>query len=665
MRFIKKITCALLCALPLLTVTIKAAEDTKSSAKLSLSSPDKNVTVNLKLENGNLTYNVTRDHKTIVDWSTLAINLQDQSFNKNLRLKNVDPVTDWRDDYHMISGKRAHNIAHAKEQVFHFINNQGAALDVIVRALDKGFAFRYRIPRADLVPYTVTEELTGFAIPKGKAWIEPYDELQRWGPSHEVGYEVGVNTGATSPKKTGWAFPALFEVGSTWLLLSESAMDERYVSSHLKAQPTNRTYQLEFPWENENYGFGATTPSGTGTVLTPWRVGILGELKDIVESNLINDLARPAIKGDFSWVKPGRVSWSWWGDMASPSHAPTLRHYIDFAAEMGWEYALIDCGWHEMREGNIEGIIDYAKQKNVGIFLWYNSSGPYTRVLDCGPIDRLHTHERRIKEFTQLKAWGVKGIKVDFFQSDKQHIMAYYEGLAKDAADFGLILNTHSSTIPRGWVRTYPNYLSTEAVKGAEQYPVADFTNKASKWNATLPFTRNVIGPMDYTPTTFSDRGTGLSTVPATALKDTSNALRLTTNAHELALAVGFESGVQHLADRPLSYKSQPASVIQYLKDLPVTWDDIYFINGYPGKAFVAARRKGNEYWIAGINGPNAEKLALDFSFLPAGEYQLELLADGKTARSFAISNRAINRTTKISVPVLDHGGFAARVIPK
>lgn len=652
-------TCLLSMLLLVLPTLANASEKPTS---FSLPSPNKKVVVNIKIDAGKLSYSVERNHKTIINWSQLSIDLMDQSFNKNLKFQKAEAITDWRDNYAMISGKRSHNVAHAKEQTFYFTNDNGAPLHLIVRVLDKGFAFRYEIPRSELLPYTVVSEGTQFVISAGKAWIEPYDELQRWGPSHEVGYEVGVPVGAASPKKTGWAFPALFEAGKTWLLISESAMDERYVSSHLNADAKNGIYQLQFPWENENYGYGPTTPSGTGTVLTPWRVGIVGDLKDIVESNLIHDLARPSIEGDFTWVKPGRVAWSWWGDMASPGHAPTLRHYIDFAAEMGWEYALVDCGWHEMREGNIEGIIDYAKQKNVGIFLWYNSSGPYTRVLDCGPIDRLHTHERRVKEFTQLKAWGVKGIKVDFFQSDKQHIMAYYEGLAKDAADFGLILNTHSSTIPRGWTRTYPNYLSTEAVKGAEQYPVADFTNKASLWNSTLPFTRNVIGPMDFTPTTFSDRGTGLSTVPATALKDTTNALRLTTNAHELALAVGFESGVQHLADRPLSYKSQPDSVIQYLKDLPVAWDDTYFISGYPGKAFVVARRKGDEFWIAGINGPKADKLRLDFAFLPSGTYQMELIADGENSRTFATTTHKVNHKSRLNIPVLDHGGFAARL---
>jgi alpha-glucosidase len=633
-----------------------------ASVEYKIDSPDKKIQFKLKSDNGKIHYSITRNSDAIILRSKMSISLKDTSFEKNLKIKKVEEIGDWIDEYNMLSGKRSKNKVHAKTQTFQFVNEAGDNINIIVRVLNDGFAFRYEIPRKEYLPYTVTNESTEFVIPKGMAWIEPYDELQRWGPSHEVGYEMNIPVGTTSPKPTGWAFPALFEVGKNWILISESAMDERYVSSHLYSDAKNGIYQLQFPIENENYGYGATTPSGIGTVLTPWRVGIVGDLKTIVESNLIHDLARPQINKDFSWVKPGRVAWSWWGDMSSPSNAATQKQYIDFAAEMGWEYVLIDCGWHEMRDGNVEELTAYAKQKNVGIFLWYNSSGPYTRVLDCGPIDRMHSSERRRAEFEKIKKWGIKGVKVDFFQSDKQHIMAYYESLAKDAADFELILNTHSSTIPRGWTRTYPHYLTTEAVKGAEQYPQEGFTLNASKWNATLPFTRNVIGPMDYTPTTFSDRGTGMSSVPATALKDSTNALRLTTNAHELALSVAFESGVQHLADRPLSYKGQIPEVQQFLKDLPVTWDDIHFISGCPSKTFIVARQKGNEYWVAGINATLSTEVDLDFSFLPRGQFTVELYLDGKDPRKIIFKKVSVDQSTKLRIEMLSHGGFSARI---
>jgi hypothetical protein len=533
---------------------------------------------------------------------------------------------------------------------------------------DEGFAFRYLIPRDTNTSYTVEKELTGFTIPaSGKAWIEPYDTLQKWGPAHEVGYENAGFIGAKSPKSTGWAFPALFSYNNIWCLFSEADADTTYCASHLEAKCDSGHYKLAFPWAYELYGKGDVTPTGKGSVHTPWRVGIVGSsLKTIVESNLVAHLARPNQLKDFSWIKPGRASWSWWGDVFSPSNVPILKKYIDFSAKMGWEYTLIDANWHYIPEKEFKELTAYARAKNVGLLLWYNSAGPYTRVYEVGPLNRVHTHELRVKEFTKLRELGIKGIKVDFFQSDKQVIMKYYEDLAKDAADFHLLFNAHSATIPRGWYRTYPNFLSMEAVKGAEQYPQKDFTEKAAMWNTILPFTRNVVGPMDYTPVTFSDRGAANSEEPATANKDTTYTRRLTTNAHELALSVVFECGIQHFADRATSYLSQPPEVIRFLKDIPVAWEDTYFIDGYPGEFILIARKKNNEIFIGGINGKDNEKtVAFNLGFLPEGEFTLNLINDGRDDRSFNFAGLNIDSKKKVKITMMPYGGFAGRLKTK
>ena len=250
---------------------------------------------------------------------------------------------------------------------------------------------------------------------------------------------------------TGWGFPGLFQIKDTWVLISESGVYENYCGSHLKALAESGEYRIEFPWQWENYGLGATQPTSTLPWMMPWRFILVSqELGDIVESSIVDDLAEPNRLDNISWIKPGRASWSWWGDHESPFDYQKLKDYVNFAAEMGWEYSLVDAGWHEMNSGNIEQLVEYANSKNVGILLWYNSGGPHTRVMDAGPRDRMYDPEVRKAEFKKISQLGVKGVKVDFFQSEKQDIMKLYLDIARDAAEYNIVLNTHGCTVPRG-----------------------------------------------------------------------------------------------------------------------------------------------------------------------------------------------------------------------
>jgi hypothetical protein len=254
---------------------------------------------------------------------------------------------------------------------------------------------------------------------------------------------------------------------------------------------------------------------------------------------------------------------------------------------------LIDAEWDEMRDGKTIGdAIDYAKKNNVKPLIWYNSSVGWIDGAP-GPKFRLNKPEDREKEFAWCEKLGVAGVKIDFFSGDNQKNMDYCIDLLESAARHHLLVNFHGATIPRGWQRTYPNLLSTEGVYGAEWYNnVPTFTNRAARHNATLPFTRNVIGPMDYTPCTFSD----------------SQHPHITSHGHELALTVLFESGLQHLADRPESYLAQPQEVQQFLSSLPAAWDETRFVAGYPGEYVIMARRSGNKWYLAGINGTDEVK---------------------------------------------------------
>jgi beta-lactamase superfamily II metal-dependent hydrolase len=318
---------------------------------------------------------------------------------------------------------------------------------------------------------------------------------------------------------------------------------------------------------------------------------------------------------------------------------------------MRWEYALVDANWNAMQTGTIEDVIRHAKEKNVGLLFWYNSGGPHNDVTEA-PRDRMTTHEQRVKEFTQLKAWGVKGVKVDFWQSDKQDRIAQYRDLLKDAADFQLMVDFHGSTIPRGWQREFPNLIGMEAVAGAEQYKFReDYAAKAPWLNTVLPFTRNVAGPMDYTPVTFSD-----AKYP-----------HVTTNAHELALSVVFDSPIQHFADSAVSYRAQPPEVIAFLREVPAAWDETRVLSGEPGKTIVIARREGAVWYVAGLNGtesPASVKVAVPF--LGEGGWSVRSIMDGPGGgrASVAGSIGGITAASTADMAMSPRGGFVMRLEP-
>jgi len=322
---------------------------------------------------------------------------------------------------------------------------------------------------------------------------------------------------------------------------------------------------------------------------------------------------------ELDWVRPGRGSWSWWSDSDSPRNPDRLRDFIDFAAEMGWEYSLIDANWNLMPEGTVESLVAYGAERNVGIFLWYNSGGAHNRVTEQ-PRDRMDTRDRRRQEMAWLASVGVVGLKVDFFQSDRASMNRMSLELLEDAAEFELLMNFHGITSPKGWHATWPHLLTTEGVlRGAEQYKFDPFfPQTAPRHHTVLPFTRNAVGPMDYTPITVGDQ---------LFAHDTSN-------AHELALGVVFESGLQHPADSPEAYRALGEHALDYLRRLPAVWDEVRLLSGSPGDHVVLARRHDREWWIGGINGrERAIDVTLDLAQFEGGQFDgaFRLGTDGAT----------------------------------
>lgn len=619
-----------------------------------LNSPENNLRITVaETENGETTlvYKVDRIKDgqpiTVVENSPLGVDRKDQQFSSGLKFVSKGEVKTIDETYTMHIGRQTEIRNHANELELTFKNQQGSLILLVLRAYNDGVAFRYVFPEKSDSAFTVLRELTGFKVPEtGKAWIQRYDMPSQWTPAYEKFYENGMPIGTSSPNAEGWAFPALFNSNNNWVLISEANLTPNYCGIRMEQNATNGMYRVRFPEAKDAEGFGAVEPVSAIPWVMPWRTIVVGEtLETIFETNLINNLADPTVVGDFSWVKPGRASWSWISQNDSPKKFQALKEFIDLAAEMNWEYSLVDANWDLMNGGNIEQLVQYANSKGVGILMWYNSGGPQNVVTER-PRDIMFDPQLRRAEFQKLKEWGVKGVKIDFWHSDKQNMIALYHDVMKDAADNQILVNFHGCTIPRGWSCTWPNLIGLESVKGEECYLFDQpYTEAAPVQNTILPFTRNVIGPMDYTPVGFSD------------LKYP----HITTNAHELALSLVFNVGILHFADNVKTYRTQPDFIKDFLKTVPVAFDETRFISGEPGKSIVMASRKGNDWYVAGINGEKSVKeISVELPFITSGEFDLSLIADGETARTFKHENKAFKAGETISVKMIECGGFTA-----
>ncbi len=550
-----------------------------------------------------------------------------------MRLKSVDAAKHIKENYTMLTGKRRECYNDANEYLLHFLDSQNDEVRLRVRLYNDGMAFRYEFE--DLNDDAIKEEKTTFRIKEG---------TKRWMQEYLVGYEgfYPMTEKGHVNNNRHWSYPALLQADeNVWALISESDVNRKQSGSCLKNEvaPTDYTVHLQ---ENKQ--------RISGTWHTPWRVLFVGSLQDIVSSTLITDTSTPCVLQDTDWIRPGGVSWVYWAYNRGSKDFQIVKRYIDMAAELKLPYVLIDWQWDVMGNGGtIDDALRYAKEKNVRTLLWYNSSTAWADE-SAGPLYKLNTPEAREKEFAWLASLGVAGVKIDFFPGDTEPTMAYYQDLLESAARHKVMVNFHGATIPRGWQRTYPNMMTVEAVYGAEWYNNRPtLTDRAAAHNTTLPFTRNVIGPMDYTPCTFSD----------------SQHPHITTHAHELALPVVFESALQHWADRPESYLAQPTEVQQFITELPTAWDDTRLLGGYPGDNVVMARRCGDVWYVAGLNGTdNARPLTMDWSFLPKGKYQIKMFEDsGNKELPWRISTlQGKTKKFPVSIDCQPRGGFVAVV---
>lgn len=556
-----------------------------ASKPLQMKSPNGHITAEIGSDGKSITLNHT-DGSTVqkaIEITSLGLGI-DNTDNSSWKYTGCSKPKTIKDDYTIVGHKKARFTNKANEYALCYTDDKQRDITVALRLYNDGAALQYTV--TGLENAAVTDDYTTYRIAEGTTrWIQKYNDVYE-------DFFPCMTTGRDNKNKASeWGYPTLVKsADDVYTLISEAGIGAEHSASYLSNVKNRNDYKVTLAANDLRYN---------GTYTSPWRVAIIGSLGELIESTLITDVSPATEYEDISWIHPGSVSWVYWAYNHGSNDYQIVKKYIDMASELSLPYVLIDAEWDEMGNGgNIDDALAYAKQKGVKVMIWYNSSTAWVNNGAPGPFYRLNKPEDREKEYAWLEANGVAGVKIDFFTGDTQPTMAYCIDLLKDAAKHHLMVNFHGATIPRGWQRTYPNLMSVEAVYGAEWYnnlPV--LTEKAAAHNATLPFTRNIIGPMDYTPCTFSD----------------SQHQHITTNAHELALPVLFESALLHWADKPESYLPQPQPVRHFISTLPTVWDETRLISGYPGDHVVMARRSGKTWWIAGINGTDEEKtISLD-----------------------------------------------------
>jgi hypothetical protein len=636
-----------------LTGVLSVLNSCKKNDDVIVESPGGNIRVSFQVsKNGMAAYSVFYLDLPVIENSSLGIIREDGDFYSGMKLDSVSGVTTVKESYSLLYGKTKEARYEASRRVYHLSNAAGGKMDVIFQVSDDGVAFRYSFPEVSDNVRHITSEKTGFNFVAGTTcWIQPRAASKSgWNksnPSYEEHYLEEVLLDSISPDDNGWVFPALFRTENCWVNITESWPDRNYCGSHLnKGEGTNEMV-IAFPEATEGFTGGVVYPQSILPWTTPWRILTMGGTPGvIVESTHGTDLAKPSVQGDFSYVRPGRASWSW-VLMKDPSvNYEVQKDFINYASEMGWEYCLVDANWDTtIGWDKLVDLSRLAAEKNVSLIMWYNSAGDWNTV-PYHPKDKLLTNESRTEEFSRLEKLGIRGIKVDFFGGDGQSMMDYYQDILADAHSHHLVVNCHGSTLPRGLHRTWPNLVSMEAIRGLEFATFGqESADKVPSKATTTAFIRNAFDPMDFTPVCFTSYD---------------NWERVTGNGAELAMAVLFLSGVQHYAETPYGMALMPDYVRNMMSAIPVSWDETRFIDGFPGKFLVIARRTGEVWYVAGINaGKESLEMKMKLPFIDHAKGIIITEAD--SARSFALRNVTMESEKSATVVLRPNGGFVMR----
>ena len=617
-----------------------------------IQSPDGLLKVILKSESEKTTYVVTYKNKTMLEESPLGLESTIGDFSTGLTFLS-ESKKQIEENYYLPNGKTSRIHYLANELTVSYLNKNKDTLQVLFRVSNNDIALAYRLASPKQTHCTIKRELTGFNFPahtttfitpqapSGEGWMKTK-------PSYEEEYTNEEPIGTPSKYRLGYTFPALFHLGNTgWVLLSETGVTSRYAGTRLSEGNQEGLYTIAFPEKEENGGMGDNTVTSNLPLITGWKTITVGEtLKPIVETTSAYNGMKPVYTASQPY-KPGRSTWSWilWQDESC--NYKDQQIFIDLAAEMGYEYILIDALWDkQIGYENMPSLIAYAQSKGVDVILWYNSNGAWNDAPQ-GPKQRMDTAPARQKEMAWMKSLGVKGIKVDFFGGDKQTTMKLYEDILTDANQYGIFVVFHGTTLPRGWERMYPNHMGSEAALVSENLVFSqDFANKEAYTSTMLPFTRNAVSAMDFGPVFFNKR------FSKQADKGT---IRKTTDAFQLATSILYQSPVQHFGITPNNIQEQPEYVINFMKKIPTTWDETRFIDGYPGKYCVMARRFGSKWYIGATNASNSlQSYTLSLPWLIGKE--VTVLFDHKD-RSVGFKTAKIDKKGLLKIELENLGG--------
>ena len=625
-----------------------------SAENKQITSPDGKLVVTVADMDGRPSYSVSYDNVLFLKPSPLGMIANIGDFSSGMSLEKNVSTNKIDETYELASIKKSKVRYVANEAVFSFTQQGKTIYDVIFRISNNDVAFKYKIyPQGETLSCVVKQEVTGFVFPDGTTTFlcpqsKPMGGFARTSPSYETSYTADDVAG-----KNGWGegytFPCLFRNGDNgWTLVSETGVNGGYCASRLLGHKEG-VYTIGFPQEGEANGNGTVSPGIALPGETPWRTITVGKtLAPIVETTVPFDVVKPLYpaKGEYTY---GRGSWSWIIGMDGSTNYKEQLRYIDFSAAMGYQSVLVDALWDkQIGRDKIEELAKYGKDKGVALYLWYNSNG-YWNDAPQTPRGIMDNAIARRKEMKWMQSIGIRGIKVDFFGGDKQMTMQLYEDILSDANEYGLLVIFHGCTLPRGWERMYPNFASSEAVLASENLHFSQGSCDNEAFNATLhPFIRNTVGSMDF-------GGSALNKY-YNADNAPRGSRRVTSDVYALATAVLFQSPVQHFALAPNNLTDAPSWAIDFMKEVPTTWDEVRFIDGYPGKYVILARRHGDKWYIAGVNAQKETlKLKVNLPMFSNGE-KVRLFSDDKALQG-SVKQIEIGKNQELQLSIPCNGG--------
>ena len=630
-----------------------------AQSSFDLRSPDKRIEVRIRTANG-IRYDVVYDGRAILQDSSLSMDIDHKVIGREVKVASSKE----RHNDQILEPVIKQKFAKIRDNYNELRIEMEGGYAVVFRAYNEGVAYRFETSfPADKVKVYGEEGDFRFA-----SNFEVFYPLEDSFFSHNERRYVPQRLMAIRPEFLA-SLPAVVDAGGTTKVAIAESDVEEYPGLWLRGTngPGLSAAFPPYPLKEQLFGdrdfkvmesadYIAVT---TGKRTYPWRVfGIAERDADLLTNELVWLLEKPSQVQDTSWIKPGKVSWDWWNannvtgvDFKAGVNTETYKYYIDFAANYGIPYIILDEGWYKLGnvlevvpEINMEELTAYAKQKNVSVILWV-----VWKTLD----------DQLIPALDQYQKWGIKGIKVDFMQRSDQLLINYYHKVSMETAKRHMLVDFHGDQKPATMTRTWPNLISTEGVRGLEWSKWSSDTEP--EHNVTLPFTRMFLGPMDFTP------GAMINAPKFAFAPIFSHPMSLGTRCHQLAMYVVYESPLQMLSDSPTNYMHEPESM-EFLAAVPTVWDDTKALDGKIGQYVLVARRNGPDWYVGAMNNWTGRELDLDFSFLPEGNFQMEYYQDGANAdrwgSDYKMVKTQVNRSTKMKIKLASGGGWAARIHP-